>query len=170
MNGFHVIAVGWILTFNAFALSRQEAHELSGLWTALLRARAEDNARAHPLLRLLRPRSIPLSEKGLGAFADLMDRMAALRPDRFSCQALRRRRNHWALQVALGLIFGLLAPLLLPMVWPAAGMIAVMLFMTGCVFLVPTVTLWRAASAARCFSTDRQRRCNLPHGMSSPSA
>jgi len=170
MNGFHVYAVGWVLTFNAFAVSQQEAHELSGLWTALLRTRAEDNARAHLLLRLLRPRSIPLSEKSLGAFSELMDRMAALRPDRFSCEALRRRRNHWALQVALGLLFGLVASAVLPMVWPAAGMIAVMLFMVGCVFLVPTVTLWRAAYAARCFSMDRQRKCSLPHGMSSPSA
>ena len=170
MNGFHVHAVGWVLTFNVFAVSQQEAHELSGLWTALSRARAEDTARAHLVLRMLRPRSIPLSEKSLGAFADLMDRMSALRPDRFSSQALRRRRNHWALQVALGLLFGLFASTALPMVWPAAGELAVMLFMVGGVFLVPTVTLWRAASAARCFSMDRQRKCSLPHSMSTPSA
>jgi hypothetical protein len=170
VNGFHVNAVGWVLTFNAFALSRQEAHELSGLWTALLRARAEDKARAHLLLRLLQPRSMPLSEKSVAAFADLMDRMAALHPERFSCDALRRRRNHWALQVALGFLFGFLAATVLPMVWPAAGQVVVMLFMVGCVFLVPTVTLWRAASAARCFSTNRQRKCSPPHRMSSRSA
>ncbi|HYL81438.1 MAG TPA: hypothetical protein VEU07_11535, partial [Candidatus Acidoferrum sp.] len=158
MNGFHVNAVGWVLTFNAFGLSQREAHELSGLWTALLRARAEDNARALPLLRLLRPRSIPLSGKSLGMFADLMDRMSALRPDRFSCEALRRRRNHWALQVALGFLFGFLASKVFPMVWPAAGRVALMLFTVGCVFLVPTVTLWRAAYAARRFSMDRQRK------------
>jgi hypothetical protein len=169
VNGFHVYAVGWVLTFNAFALSRQEGDELHSLWAALLRARTEDKARAHPLLRLLGPRSIPLSEESLGAFADLMDRMSALHADRFSCEALRRRRNHWALQVVLGFLFGILASAVLPMVWPAAGGLAMMLFMVGCVFLVPTVTLWRAAYAARRFSTDRQRKCSLPHRISGHS-
>lgn len=170
MNGFHVYAVGWVLTFNAFALSRQEGHELHSLWATLLRARTEDKARAHPLLRMLGPRSIPLSEKSLEAFADLMHRMSALRPERFSCEALRRRRNHWALQVALGLLFGILASTVLPMLWPAAGGFAAMLFMVGCIFLVPTVTLWRAASAAKCCSADRQRKCSFPHSTSRHSA
>jgi len=78
VNGFHVHAVGWVLACNARALRPQEAHELSELWAALVRARAEDRSRAHPLIRLLQPRSIPLSEHSAGAFADLVERMGGL--------------------------------------------------------------------------------------------
>ncbi len=170
MNGFHVQAVGWVLTFNAFALNRQEAQELSGLWAALLRARAEDKSTTHPLFRLLMPRSIPLSGMSLGAFADLVDRMAALHPERFSCGALRRRRNHWALQVAVGLLLAFLAAITLPMASPGGGAVVSMLFMLGCSFLVPTVTLWRAASVAKCFSLMQQARCTPPQKISRRSA
>jgi hypothetical protein len=73
VNGFHVHAVGWILTVNALALRPPEARELSGLWADLVRARAEDLRRAHPLFRLLFPRSLRLSEPALGALAALVE-------------------------------------------------------------------------------------------------
>ncbi len=170
MNGFHVQAVGWVLTFNAFALDRQEAQELSGLWTALLRARAEDKRRVHLALRVLQPRSIPLSETSMGAFADLVGRMATLHPERFSGDALRRRRNHWALQIVIGLLLAFLAAMILPMGSPGAGAVVAMLFMLGWSFLVPTVTLWRAASAAKCFAANRQLKCPPPQKASSRPA
>ena len=62
MNGFHVHALGWVLTANAFILKSSEADELSGLWTNLVRMRAEDLRRAHPLVSLLFPRTLPLSQ------------------------------------------------------------------------------------------------------------
>ncbi len=167
MNGFHVQAVGWVLTFNAFALTLQEGHELSGLWAELVRARGEDKSRACLFSRLLMPRSIPLSEKSLGTFADLMDRMLALHPERFSCDALRRRRNHWAIQIPIGFLLGLLAVAVLPKGNPGAGAVVSLLFTIGCGFLVPTVTLWRAASAARCFSTNRRMKSSTQRKASS---
>ena len=170
VNGFHVNAVGWVLTLNAFALSRHEAHELSGLWAALLRARAEDKSRTNPLFRLLLPRSIPLTEKSLEVVGDLMARMSALHPERFSSDALRRRRNHWALHVAVGLLLGLLAATVLPMALPGTGAVVLMLFMVACGFLVPAVTLWRAAVAATCFSLNRRLSCGPPGRISSRSA
>ncbi len=170
MNGFHVQAVGWVLTFNAFALNRQEAQELSGLWAELLRARAEDKSATHPFFRMLMPRSIPLSETSLTAFANLMNRMSALHPERFSEDALRRRRNHWALQVVVGLLLSILAVTVLPLGSSGTGAVVAMLFMLGCIFVLPTVTLWRAASAARRFGVMRQAECTPSQKISSRSA
>lgn len=169
VNGFHVNAVGWILTFNVLALGQPEARELVGLWTDLVHARGEDISRAHPLRRLLQPRSIPLSEKALGAFAALVDRMASLHPERFGCDALRRRRDHWALQAALGFLLWFLTTTLLPKTWPFADEIVLTFFMMGCGFVVPTVTLWRAASAVKHFSTNRNVKWSPPQRMSSRS-
>ena len=42
MNGFHVHAIGWVLTANAFTLTAAEARELTELWTDVVRSRAED--------------------------------------------------------------------------------------------------------------------------------
>lgn len=102
MNGFQVNAVGWVLAVNALALAPDESRELTGPWADLVRSHAEGMSRANPLFRLLFPRSIPLTEKSTEAFAALVDRLASVHPERFSCSALRRRRDHWALQVALG--------------------------------------------------------------------
>ncbi len=170
MNGFHVQAVGWVLTFNGFALNRQEAQELSGLWSALLQARGEDKSTTHPLFRLLMPRSIPLSEASLMALANLMNRMSALHPERFREDALRRRRNHWMLQVVVGLLLALLAVNVLPSGSPGAGAVVSMLFMVGCIFVLPTVTLWRAASAAKWIGVMRQVECTPPQKISSRPA
>lgn len=167
VNGFHVSAVGWILTFNAFALGEPEAGQLVGLWTDLVHARGEDIRRAHPLRRLLQPRSIPLSERTLAAFAALVDRMASLHPERFGCDALCQRRDHWALQAALGFLLWVLTATVLPKTWPLAEEIVRTFFMMGCGFVVPTVTLWRAASAVKHLSANRNVRWSPPQRTSS---
>lgn len=122
---------------------------LSGPWAALVRAHAEDRRRARPLLGLLGSRSIPLSERSTGAFADLVERMVALHPERFGYDALRRRRNHWACQAALALLSCLLDATWLPKGSPLAGDVVLTLFLLGCGFLAATATLWRAASAVK---------------------
>lgn len=89
MNGFHVHAIGWVLTANTFALNPTEAREVSELWANLVRIRAEDLRQAHPLLRFLFPRSLPLSAVTRAALATLVARMAAQHPERFGGAALR---------------------------------------------------------------------------------
>jgi hypothetical protein len=153
VNGFHVHAVGWILTANALALRPAEAREVSDLWTDLVRARAEDLRRAHPLVRLLVPRSLPLSLSTRQALATLVERMAVQHPERFGAEALRQRRNHWARQAALGVLFTVLAATLLPKTWPLADTVAPAFFLMACGCLLPALTLWRAAAAVHSCST-----------------
>ena len=153
MNGFHVHAIGWVLTVNAFALNPAEAREVSELWTHLVRIRAEDLRRGHPLLRFLFPRSLPLSPSTRAALATLVERMAAQHPERFGGAALRQRRNHWARQAALGFLLSGLAAILVPTSWPRAATVAPTFFLMGCGCLLPTVTLWRAAAAVHECST-----------------
>ena len=153
MNGFHVHAIGWVLVANAFTLTPAEAHELTELWTDLVRFRAEDLRQAYPLLRFLLPRSLPLSPATRAALATLVERMAAQHPERFGAQALRQRRNNWVRQVALGfLLSGLAAILVLPS-WPWAATVAPTFFLMGCGCLLPALTLWRAATAVHDCST-----------------
>jgi len=153
VNGFHVHAVGWVLATHAFTLTPAEAREVSALWTHLIRIRAEDLRRAHPLLRFLFPRSLPLSPSTREALATLVERMAAQHPERFRGAALRQRRNHWARQAALGFLLSGLAALLTPTNWPRAAAVAPTFFLMGCGCLLPTVTLWRAAAAVHECST-----------------
>lgn len=166
MNGFHVNAVGWVLVFNARALSPQDAHELSGLWSALLRAYAEDKRMTPAFLRLMQPRTIPLSKTSLGAFADLVDRMVVLHPECFGWPALRGRRNHWALEAVLCLVLGTLAATWLPTAVPGVREAVVALFLMGCGLLVPTVTLWRAASAVKSLGAKQPSECHVRHSLS----
>ena len=147
VNGFHVHAVGWVLVANAFTLPPAEAHELSDLWTDLVRLHAEDLRQVHPLLRFLLPRSLPLSPVTRAALAALVARMAAQHPERFGAEALRQRRNHWARQVALGFLLSGLAAILASPNWPQAAMVAPTFFLMGGACFLPTVTLWRAATA-----------------------
>ena len=147
MNGFHVHAIGWVLTANAFTLEPAEAHELSDLWTHLVRTRAEDLRKAYPLLHWFFPRSLPLSPATTAALVALVARITAQHPDRFSAEALRQRRNHWAREVALGILLSGMAAVLVPPRWPQATMVAPTFFLMGCACLLPTVTLWRAATA-----------------------
>ena len=153
MNGFHVHAVGWVLTANAFTLTPAEAHELTDLWTDLVRLRAEDLHQAPLLLHLLFPRSLPLSPATRAALATLVVRMAAQHPERFSGAVLRQRRNHWARQAVLGFLLSGLAAILVPPGWPQAAPAAPTFFLMGCAGLLPTVTLWRAAAAVHACTT-----------------
>jgi len=153
VNGFHVHAVGWVLVANAFTLTPAEAHELTDLWTDLVRIRAEDLRQTPPLLRFLLPRSLPLSLATRAALATLVARMAAQHPERFGSAALRQRRNLWARQVALGFLLSGLAALLVPTNWPWAATVAPTFFLMGCGCVLPTVTLWRVAAAAHACHT-----------------
>jgi hypothetical protein len=166
VNGFHVHAVGWILTANALALRPPEAHELSSLWADLLRARAEDLRRVHLLLRLLFPRSLPLSLATQEALATLVGRMTEQHPERFGFEALRRRRDLWALQVVFDFLFSVLAATWFPRGWPFVDAIAPVLFLMGCGSLVPTLTLWRAAAAVHRCSTHRPASWSLLRSLS----
>ena len=164
MNGFHVHAIGWILTANAFTLTPAEAHELTDLWTDLVRLRAEELRQAHPLLRFLFPRSLPLSPATRAALATLVAPMAAQHPERFSGAALRQRRNHWAHQAALGFLLSGLAAILVPTSWPRAATMAPTFFLMGGACVLPTVTLWRAAAAVHeCHTQDRVARRLVRH-------
>ena len=153
MNGFHVNAVGWVLTSNAFALQPLEAHDLSELWAHLVRLRNEDSRRVPPLVRFLFPRTLPLSPSSRAALATLVARMIERHPERFGCAALRQRRNHWACQAALGFLLSGLAVILVPMSSPRAAAVSPTFFLIGFGCLLPTVTLWRAAAAVRACST-----------------
>ena len=153
VNGFHVHAVGWVLVANAFTLPPAEAHELSDLWTDLVRLRAEDMRQSPLLLRFLFPRSLPLSPATQAALAALVERMAAQHPERFGAGALRQRRNHWASQAALGFLLSGLAAILAPPSWPWAATVAPTFFLMGCGCLLPTAILWRAAAAAHAYHT-----------------
>lgn len=167
MNGFHVHAVGWLLTVSAFSLKLKppEASELSHLWEDLVRARAEDLARASLVARLLAPRSIPLSEPTIKALIVLLERMAARHPERFGVAALRTRRNSWTLQAALGFASCGLVRTLLPEAWPLVDAVVPALFLMGCMALVAAVTLWRSAAAAHYCSTLRQAPTTALHGV-----
>jgi hypothetical protein len=153
VNGFHVHALGWVLTANAFILKPSEAHELSELWTNLVRIRAEDLRQTYPLLRFLFPRSLPLSPSTREALATLVERMATQHPERFGAKALRQRRDHWAGQAALGILLSVLAAILVPKSWPLADSVAPTFFLMGCGCLLPTLTLWRAAVAVHACRT-----------------
>ncbi len=155
MNGFHVNAVGWVLIFNARILSPRESEEVSGLWGGLVRAYAEDKSQTPTVLRIIQPRSIPLSEKSLGAFATLVDRLVALHVKRFGWAALRARRGHWAVQSVLCLLLGILGARWLPTAVPVVKEAVVALILLGVIFVVPTVTLWRAASAVKFLTANR---------------
>ncbi len=169
MNGFHVNAVGWVLIFNARILSPQESEEVSGLWGTLVRTYAEDKRQTSTVLRMTQPRSIPLSEKSLEAFAGLVDRLAALHPERFGWPALRARRTHWALQCALSLLLGILGARWLPTTLPVVKEAVVAFVLLGLIFVVPTVTLWRAASAVHSLTKGRHWSRAVPHSLSSSS-
>jgi hypothetical protein len=167
MNGFHVHAIGWVLITNAFILTPAEAHELTDLWTDLVRRRTADLRQAPLLLHVLFPRSLPLAPATRSALATLVARMVAQHPERFGEAALRRRRNHWAGQAALGVVLSGLTALLVPTSWTwAAAPLAPTFFLMGCGCLLPTVTLWRAATAVRASSTGRfaaQMAQRVPH-------
>ena len=165
MNGFHVHAIGWVLTANAFTLTPAEAHELTDLWTDLVRLRAEDLRQAPLLLHLLFPRSLPLSPATRAALATLVARMAAQHPERFSSAALRQRRNHWAGQAALGFLLSGLAAILVPTSWPRAATVAPTFFLMGCGCLLPALTLWRAATAVHDCSTQGRVTRHLPRHL-----
>ena len=166
MNGFHVHAVGWVLTANALALKPPEARELSGLWTHLVRMRAEDLRRVHPLLRLLVPRALPLSPSTREALVTLVERMVAQHPERFAGEALRQRRDHWARQAALGFLLSVLAAILVPKSWPLADTVAPTFFLMGCGCLLPALTLWRAAAAVHDCSTQGRVTWHLLRSLS----
>ncbi len=168
MNGFHVNAVGWVLIFNARILSPRESEEVSGLWGALVRAYAEDKSQTPTIMRMTQPRSIPLSEKSLEAFAGLVDRLAALHAERFGWAALRARRNHWALQSTLSLVLGILGARWLPTAVPLGKEAVVAFILLGLIFVVPTVMLWRAASAVHSLIEGRHSSRARPHSLSSP--
>jgi len=155
VNGFHVHAIGWVLVANAFTLPPTDAHELSDLWTDLVRLRAEDLRQAHLFHRLLFSRSLPLSPCAQEALATLVERMKAQHPERFGGEALRRHCDHWALQAVLDFLLAVFAATWLPKTWPFANATVPVLFLMGCGSLVPTVTLWRAATAVDCCSTHR---------------
>ena len=155
-DGFDVNAVGWVLALNARVLSQQERRELYFLWTDLLHAQTEDKSKVHPLIRLLLPRSIKLSEEGMRLFANLVDRMAALHPERFGGDALRGRRNGWMLQLAFGSLSCYLAANFLPNSFPLFGEVVLTLLVMSFACLPPTVTLWRAASAVKHLSAKLQ--------------
>lgn len=165
MNGFHVHAVGWILTVSAFSLKPPEARELSRLWEDLVRAHAEDLARAPLLARLLAPRSIPLSDESTEAFAVLLKRMAAGHPERFGVAAFRSRRNSWALQAVLWFLSCGLVGTLLPDAWPLLDAVVPTLFLMGCGALLAAITLWRATAAAHYCSTHRHAPARPLHGL-----
>ena len=165
VNGFHVHAVGWVLTANAFSLKPPEARELSLLWDDLLRDRADDLARAPLLARLLVPRSIPLSEDATKTFAALLERMAALYPERFGVDALRSRRNSWGLQAILGFVACGLARTFLPDAWPLVDAIVPTLFIMGCGALLPTIMLWRTAAAVQYCNTHRHAPASAVHRL-----
>jgi hypothetical protein len=149
-----------------FALTPAEAHELADLWTTLVRVRAEDLRQADPLLRGLLPRSLPLAPATRAALATLVARMTAQHPERFGAEALRQRRNHWARQVALGVLLSGLTALLVPTSWPWAAPVAPTFFLMGCACLLPTGTLWRAAKAVRDCSTQGRVTWHLPRHVS----
>lgn len=165
VNGFHVHAIGWVLTANMFTLTPAEAHELADLWTALVRCRAEDLRRASPLLHCLFPRSLPLAPATRMALATLAGRMAAQHPERFSAEALRHRRNHWARQLALGILLTALAAVLVPTSWPRAALLAPTFLLMACACVVPTVMLWRAARVVRECSTQGRASWRLPRDL-----
>ena len=156
VDGFDVNAVGWVLTLNARVLSQEERRVLHGLWTQLLRAQAEGKSKGDWLIRVMLPRSIRLSEKSTGAFANLVDRMGELHPERFGYNALRKRRDAWLLQTALSFICCFLAASLLPNTLPLFEELVLTLFLMSLACLVPTITLWRVEAAARHFSTKWQ--------------
>jgi len=155
VNGFHVHAVGWVLVANPRALRPTEAPEVSALWTAVVQARAEDLRRTHLLRRFLFPRSLPLSPSTLAALTVLVAWLVAHHPERFSGEALRRRRDHWTRQAALGFLFSILAATLLPKTWPLAATGAPTFFLMACVCLLPALLLWRAAAAVHHCSAHR---------------
>jgi len=152
VNGFHVHAVGWVLTVNARALNRQEVRELTALWTAFMRARNQDFHGTLCLNRLLFPRSTRLSVRTMNAFGVVLERMVALHPERFGEDALLHRRDHWLLQALASFLLGLLAASFLPVSWPMVREAVQTLFLMGLAFLVPTIILWRAARAAKYFA------------------
>jgi hypothetical protein len=92
----------------------------------------------------------------MGAFAKLVDRMAALNPEPFGCDGLRGRRNGWVLQMALGFLSCFLAANFLPITFPLFREIVLTLFVMSFACLAPTATLWRAASAVKCLSARTQ--------------
>jgi hypothetical protein len=169
VNGFHVHAIGWILVANARALTPAEAEELTDLWTSLIRIRDAELRAAYPLLRLLIPRSLPLSPATRAAFATLVARMATQHPERFSGPALRQRRDFWIRQVVLGLLLSGLAVLLVPTHWSWAVTAPPTFFLMACGCVLPTVTFWRAVSAIQACGAPGQGTWHLPQKWSQHS-
>ncbi len=165
MNGFHVNVIGWVLIFNARILGPRESEEVSGLWGALVHAYAEDKSQTPTVLRIMQPRSIPLSEKSLGAFVTLVDRLAALHLKRFGWVALRARRDLWAVQSVLCLLLGILGARWLPTTVPVVKEAVVAFFLLGLIFVVPTVTLWRVASAVKLLTANRAAKREVLQGQ-----
>ncbi len=155
MNGFHVHAIGWVLMANARVLTQAEARDLTDLWTEVVRRRAADLRQAPFLLHVLFPRSLPLTPATRTALATLVARMAAQHPERFGDAALRRRRNHWAGQVVLGVLLSGLAAVVVPTAWAWAAPLAAAFFLMGLACLLPAVMLWRAAAAVHVCRTGR---------------
>lgn len=166
MNGFHLHAIGWVLTANMFTLTPAEAHELADLWADLVRTRAEDLRHAGLLLRWLFPRSLRLSPASAAALAALVARMTAQHPERFGADALQQRRDHWARQAGLGFLLSGLAAILVPASWPIAETVAPTFFLMGCACLLPMVTLWRAARTVHECSTQGPLTSPLPRHLS----
>jgi hypothetical protein len=149
VNGFHVHAVGWILIFNASACTPQEARGLTRLWEEVVRAHGEDVSAAPLFRRVMQTRSVKLSERTAGALARLIRSMVFFHPERFGWEALRKRRNSWVLQMLLGFVLCGVAARVLPYGWPLLPELVPTLFLLGCLCVIPTVLLWRAASAVR---------------------
>jgi len=167
VNGFHVHAIGWVLTANALTLPPAEAQELAALWKTLVRRRAEDLRQAPLLLHLLFPRSLPLSPATKAALATLVARMAARHPERFGAEALRQRRNRWARQAVFGFLLSGLAAILVPPSWPQAAMMAPTFFLMGGACVLPTVMLWWAAAAVHACHTSGRVAGHLLRRLSS---
>ncbi len=84
-----------------------------------------------------------------------MDRLAALHAERFGWPAPRARRDLWAVQSALSLLLGILEARWLPTAVPVVKEAVVAFILLGLIFVVPTVTLWRAASAVKSLTANR---------------
>lgn len=152
MTGFHVHAIGWVLIANARVLTPAEAREVTDLWNDVVRRRAADLHDAPLLLHLFFPRSLPLAPATRAALATLVARMVAQHPERFGDSALRRRRNRWAGQVVLGVLLSALATVVVPTDWTWAAPLAGTFFLMGLGCVLPTLMLWRAATAVHAYS------------------
>ncbi len=154
MNGFHVHAVGWILIFNSRACTPEEARGLTRLWEQVVRSHSEDLSRACLFRRVMQTRSIRLSKQSVQALANLIRSRIFLHPERFSLEALRKRRNCWAAQVLLGFALCAVSAHFLPRHWPFAPEVIPTFLLLGLLSVIPPVLLWRAATAVKYCKTE----------------